>query len=156
MTTLSEIHDSATCDAANGQPCSMCAAAIEYETRNVISRVHQMMSEDCDCPLHRPARVPTATISDEVVHLQYGDDGCDCVLHRAKRGEVIIQPHQTATISFNDDWELAPLSMTRYVEQSVAEWWYQMGQRAKEREMLVLQNEDMREMLRVGLERIQR
>jgi len=49
---------------------------------------------------------------------------------------------------FDDDWELAPLSRTRYVERGDAEFWYQMGARAKEREMLVQQNADMRELLR--------
>jgi len=108
MTTLSEVHDSSTCNAANGQPCPMCAAAIEYETQQVISRVHQMMSEDCDCEVHR---------------------------------------HQIALPTFDDDWELAPLSRTRCVERSDAEYWYRMGGKAMRERMLVEQNADMREML---------
>jgi len=105
MTTPSEIHDSAKCDAANGQPCPMCIAAIEHETRNVVKRV-----------------------------------------------QIEILDERT----FDDDWELAPLSMTRTTEKECALYWYQMGQRAKEREMLVLQNADYREMLRVGRERVER
>lgn len=55
---------------------------------------------------------------------------------------------------FNDDWELAPLCHTRYVERATAEYWYHVGRQSKERELLVLQNEDMREMLRVARERV--
>jgi hypothetical protein len=58
--------------------------------------------------------------------------------------------------SFNDDWELAPLCHTRYVEPATAEYWYHVGRKSKEQEMLTLQNQDMREMLRVGSERIMR
>lgn len=60
MSTVSGIHDSSTCDSANGQPCEFCATAIKYETRQVISRVHQLMSEDCDCEEHRH-QIPTST-----------------------------------------------------------------------------------------------
>lgn len=63
MTAMNQVHDSSTCDAANGQPCEFCTAAIDYETRNVISRVHQLMSEDCDCKVHRHQTATDATIS---------------------------------------------------------------------------------------------
>jgi hypothetical protein len=60
MTTLSEVHDSSTCRLGSGcNPCEACTAAIEYEQRQVISRVHQMMSEDCDCPKHRDQVKPS-------------------------------------------------------------------------------------------------
>jgi hypothetical protein len=49
--------------------------------------------------------------------------------------------------SFDDDWELAPLSMTRTTERECAQYWYEMGARAKERELLKTQNADMQEML---------
>jgi hypothetical protein len=58
--------------------------------------------------------------------------------------------------SFDDDWELAPLCHTRYTERVTAEYWYHVGRQSKERELLTLQNDDLREMLRVSRERISR
>jgi len=55
---------------------------------------------------------------------------------------------------FDDDWELAPLCHTRYVERATAEYWYHVGRQSKERELLTLQNADLREMLRVARERV--
>jgi hypothetical protein len=70
--------------------------------------------------------------------------------HVVQRVQVeILDEH-----SFDDDWELAPLSMTRTTERECAAWWYEMGRRAERRELLTQQNSDLREMLRVGNERV--
>ena len=115
--TTTQIHDSNTCTLNSDKPCSMCAAAIAYETQRVIDQVHELMAEDCDCEKHRD---------------------------------------QIASHAFEDDWELAPLSMTRTTERECAEYWYEMGARTERCKLLTVQNADMREMLRVGNERIQR
>jgi hypothetical protein len=93
--------------------------------------------------------------------------GCNCDLHRLDQTErtKLIDAAVDATnteirtcgdvlTTFADDWELAPLSMTRTTERECAEYWYQMGQRAKGREMLMQQSADYREMLRVGKGRV--
>jgi hypothetical protein len=95
----------------------MCTLANDYELRQVVERVHESMSEDCDCEKHR---------------------------------------HQMETSSFDDDWELAPLSMTRTTEAECARYWYEMGKRAERRELMMQENSDMKEMLRVARERITR
>lgn len=141
MTTMSEVHNSATCDAANGNPCQMCAAAIAYETQRVIDQVHEAMAEDCDCAIHRLSRF------DQTARFNAAADVVDAEI-RATGGYVVT--------AFDDDWELAPLSMTRTTEQECAEYWYEQGRRAERRKLLTQQNADMREMLRVGNERIQR
>lgn len=67
MTTMNGIHDSETCDADNGHPCSQCVWANEQEQAqlsqstyeslrdSVLERVHEAMAEDCDCPKHQTA-----------------------------------------------------------------------------------------------------
>jgi hypothetical protein len=114
MTTPGDIHDSSTCDLANGAPCEMCAAAIEYETRKVLQQVREGLSESS------------------------------------------VNQTALALPSFADEWELAPLSQTRYTERENAEWWFERGRLAERARMLLEQNRDMREMLRVARERVMR
>jgi hypothetical protein len=59
-----------------------------------------------------------------------------------------------AQSSFDDEWTTAPRSMRNYVEAAVAEFWFERGRLAERGRMLSEQNADMREMLRVGNERI--
>jgi len=105
-------------------------------------------SATCDLNAGQPCDMCTAAIEHETqqvierVHQLMAED-CDCVKHR----------HQTETSAFDDDWELAPLSMTRYVESAVAEYWYELGARAERRKLMTQENQDMKEMLRVARER---
>jgi len=137
MTTTITIHDSTTCQANAGQPCDFCNAAIEFEQRQVPERVRRAMIED-------DHEHDYQTVEGQSV------PQCECGAVYDYEGD------RTALPSFDDDWELAPLSMTRTTERECAEYWYQMGQQAKEREMLLQQNSDLREILRVGNERITR
>jgi hypothetical protein len=54
---------------------------------------------------------------------------------------------------FDEEWELAPLSMTRTTERECAEFWFERGRLAERGKMLSEQNSDYAEMLRVGRER---
>jgi len=136
MATMNQVHDSSTCRLGPGAgPCTMCVWAIQRERKQAVERSYWLMSE-----LHRLSQTERTKVIDAAID--------------ATNAEVRICGDVLTT--FDDDWELAPLSRTRCVEKSDAEWWYRMGQRAKEREMLVLQNEDYREMLRVGRERVER
>ena len=79
------------------------------------------------------------------------------VLERIRQAMIEDDDHDNWLLpSFDDDWELAPLSMTRTTERECAEYWYEQGKRAERRELLTQQNSDLREMLRIGNERITR
>lgn len=57
--------------------------------------------------------------------------------------------------TFTEEWESAPRAMIRYVEQSIAEYWFLRGVRAGETGGMVTMNEDLREIRRVAAERIE-
>jgi hypothetical protein len=116
----------------------MCAAAIKFEKRQVLERVREALSEpDCDCALHRLSQTERARVIDAAID--------------ATNAEVRVNGGYLLP-SFDDDWELAPLSMTKTTERECAEYWYEQGKRAERRELQ--QNSDMREMFRVGNERV--
>jgi hypothetical protein len=119
----------------------MCVWTVQQEHNREIERVHQLMSEDCDCKIHR---------LDQTERTKLIDAAIDATNAEAEQHGG----HLLAT--FDDDWELAPLSRTRCVERGDAEYWYRMGGKAMKGRMLVEQNADMREMLRVGRERMER
>ncbi len=52
--------------------------------------------------------------------------------------------------TFTQEWQAAPKWATRTTEEATAEWWFIRGQHAKEVEMLVEMNGDLRELLRVA------
>lgn len=56
--------------------------------------------------------------------------------------------------TFTEEWESAPRAMIRYVEQSIAEYWFLRGVRAGETGAVVTMNEDLREIRRVAGERL--
>jgi len=140
--TVSDIHDSSTCDLANGAPCEMCAAAIEYETKQVLERTREMLSDsNCDCALHQLSQTERVRVIDAAI---------DATTAEVRANGGYLLP------SFADEWELAPLSQTRYTERENAEFWFERGRLAERARMLLEQNEDMKEMLRVARERITR
>lgn len=84
-------------------------------------------------------------------------DMCEFALDYELRNVVQrVQAEILDEHSFDDHWKLAPLSMTRTTERECAEYWYEQGKRAERRELLTQQNSDLREMLRVGNERVMR
>jgi len=72
------------------------------------------------------------------------------------RGVVERLRADLAEPDFDDEWELAPLSMTRTTERECAEFWFERGRLAERGRMLSEQNVDYAEMLRVGRERLSR
>lgn len=56
--------------------------------------------------------------------------------------------------TFTEEWELAPRTMTNYVESNIAEYWFLRGVRAGEAGAMVTMNQDLREIRRVAGERL--
>lgn len=92
-------------------------------------------------------------------------DKCNCFFHRLSRAErtmlidraIDLTNKEVVThggylpLSFDDDWELAPPSMTRTTERECAEWWYECGRRAERARVIAEQNEAMQAQVREGL-----
>lgn len=56
--------------------------------------------------------------------------------------------------TFEQEWESAPRAMIRYVERSIAEYWFLRGIRAGEAGAMVTMNDDLKEIRRVAGERL--
>lgn len=89
----------------------------------------------------------------------------DCFCHVAQRlererseGKLSVSSSESAVVvapTFTEEWESAPRAMIRYVEQSIAEYWFLRGVRAGEAGAMMAMNEDLREIRRVAAERIE-
>lgn len=89
----------------------------------------------------------------------------DCFCHVAQRlerersdGKLSASSSESIVVvppTFTEEWESAPRAMIRYVEQSIAEYWFLRGVRAGEAGAMVTMNEDLREIRRVAAERIE-
>lgn len=121
-TAMSGIHDSITCDAANGQPCEQCRYADKREKYEALLAVAKQ-----------------AVV--ERVRAELTDGEPLIGVHH-------IGPLTTGT-SFDAAWSTAPRSMTAYVERDVAEFWHQTGQRDEKAAMTSTYNADLRELRRL-------
>lgn len=79
----------------------------------------------------------------------------DCFCHEAQRLESALGIAIPAP-DFEQEWNDAPRWATRLTEQEIAEYWFIRGQHAKEVELLVQENEDLRGLIRVIRERMGR
>ena len=79
----------------------------------------------------------------------------DCFCHEAQQ----LEPSSSSSIAvptFEQEWQDAPRWATRTTEEAAAQWWFIRGQHAKEVELLAGINCDLKEMIRVARERIER
>lgn len=110
--TKTEPHDSTTCTAGvDGQKCEMCQFAQE-SSRN-------------------PSKSPSEASSRENQRAGFLGLGPENASE-----PILTQSSPIPAPTFTYEWEAAPRSMTNYVEQSVAEWWFIRGQRAGELQSL--------------------
>lgn len=58
--------------------------------------------------------------------------------------------------TFDQEWQDAPRWVARTTEEAIANYWFIRGQHAKEVELLAGMNGDLREMVRVARERVER
>lgn len=101
-------HDTARCD------CEMCQFAKNSAQKRVKTRSEVVGLEN----------QPAGFLEPEPENVSEGEYGS---------GIDIPAPSPP---TFTHEWEAAPRSMTNYVEQSVAEWWFIRGQRAGELQSL--------------------
>jgi len=131
MTT--QIHNSSTCSLNAGGPCDLCSAANAYEQRQSL-RLTEREFIALAAPVLERAR---ADLNDGERLTKHK---CNCDLHRLSQSEptaridaaIELTLAEIAIADFDDDWELAPLSMTRTTERECAEYWYEQGRRAKD------------------------
>lgn len=70
--------------------------------------------------------------------------------------QVFRNPTQIPTPDFTREWGTAPRWATRTTEMEAAEWWLLRGIQIERSRALAVMNEDLREILRVGRERLTR
>lgn len=78
----------------------------------------------------------------------------DCFCHEAQR--LASSSSSIAVPTFEQEWHNAPKWATRTTEEVSANYWFIRGQHAKEVELLAGMNGDLREMIRVARERVER
>lgn len=74
------------------------------------------------------------------------------ILHHAE----MVEERKHAQLTFEQEWRDAPKWAMRTTEEAAAQYWFIRGQHAKEVELLAGMNGDLREMIRVARERVER
>lgn len=139
---MTKIHDSATCTAGfNGGPCDMCQFAEKAAQR---AEHEEIVSPETE-------NVPSGQETPRIDPYEYLR-----TFKYAPPDTESAQPAEITVPTFEQEWQDAPRWVTRYTEQQIAEWWYIRGQHAKEVELLAGMNCDLRGMIRVARERVER
>jgi hypothetical protein len=107
----------------------------EVERRVLRGDVTKTHESACDCPYHRLTEAERVELVDNAID----QTNAEVLAH----GGYLLP-------TFADDWELAPLSMTRTTERECAEYWYECGRRAERVRVIGEQNEEMQRKVEEG------
>ena len=67
---------------------------------------------------------------------------------------VLAHSERRNGADFDSEWECAPRQLRKYVEKEIALAWWLLGRQSAHKEALEMQNEDMREIIRVAGEKV--